>query len=72
MRYLILGLYIFAFIWLILSGLNLYINWKRLKDLEREIEVKRVHIDVWKTEMELLKGKNVKDSIGTAGYNGKR
>ncbi len=72
MKYLILGLYIFAVIWLILSGLNLYINWRRLKDLEREIEIKRVHTDVWKVEMELLKERNVKDSIGAVGYNGER
>lgn len=72
MRYVIAGLYIFAIIWLILSGLNLYINWKRLKDLEKEIEVKRVHVDVWKVEMELLKEKNVKDSIGAIGHNGER
>jgi hypothetical protein len=41
MRYIILGLYVFAIFWLLLSSVNLYINWRTLREIEGEILKKR-------------------------------
>jgi len=60
MRYIILGLYIFAVFWLLLSFANLYINWRTLREIEGEILKKRARIEIWKAEMEIIK--NAKQS----------
>jgi hypothetical protein len=60
MRYIILGLYIFAVFWLLLSFANLYINWRTLREIEGEILKKRVRIEIWKAEIEIIK--NAKQS----------
>ncbi|MCC6012389.1 hypothetical protein LM594_05415 [Candidatus Caldipriscus sp.] len=60
MRYIILGLYVFAVFWLLLSSANLYINWRKLKEIEGEILKKRARIEIWKAEIEIIK--NAKQS----------
>jgi hypothetical protein len=60
MRYIILGLYIFAVFWLLLSFANLYINWRTLREIEGEILKKRARIEIWKAEIEIIK--NAKQS----------
>jgi hypothetical protein len=60
MRYIILGLYVFAVFWLLLSSANLYINWRTLREIEGEILKKRARIEIWKAEIEIIK--NAKQS----------
>ncbi len=60
MRYIILGLYVFAVFWLLLSFANLYINWRTLREIEGEILKKRARIEIWKAEIEIIK--NAKQS----------
>jgi hypothetical protein len=60
MRYIILGLYVFAVFWLLLSLANLYINWRTLREIEGEILKKRARIEIWKAEIEIIK--NAKQS----------
>ncbi len=55
MRYIIIGMYVFALFWLLLSFANFYINWTSLKKIEEEIMKKRVRIEVWKVEMQMIK-----------------
>ena len=60
MRYIILGLYVFAVFWLLLSSVNLYINWRTLREIEGEILKKRARIEIWQAEIEIIK--NAKQS----------
>ncbi len=55
MRYIIIGIYVLALFWLFLSFANFYINWMSLKKIEEEIMKKRIRIEVWKVEMQMIK-----------------
>ncbi len=55
MRFVVIGIYAFALVWLFLSICNFYANYRYLRDMENEITLIRARIDVWKTEMRILR-----------------
>jgi len=49
----VIGIYLFALVWLFLSIFNFYANYRYIMDLKNQITLTRARIDIWKSEMEI-------------------